>query len=553
MASTLIGGTATGIASGPWLSSSGDRQFPDSLFEAMINALGGGEGVIRDDGDNLGGEMAVTEASPAAMQVQIDEGAAILGPVDAGARICRFTSAQAVQISPADSTNARIDVVGLRIKDNSSTDANNGRAVEPDVITGTPAASPSVPTFTNTSSERFYPLCQVAVAANATSITNSNLTDLRNLVAGVSNKWSADTSFPGGVYSGDMHMFTDYVASGLNWKDTNGSDDLTSASQGDIAQFNGTDWVKQTYLRGEQGTIWTTGSSFPTSPGEGDLHLFTSSVSSGLTWKDTDGATDITSADNGDTARWNASNWVKQIRFDTKGPLLVRWYDRDRLGDDDNSVQSLTIDDDGTFWTAQDNTSGHNQLIGRNEDLEEDKSINVHSSSNNSLFAVTFYDNKLWALASEQDENQLQVPMLKAFSKSGSAAGGSFELHPNNSSPASVTYGDDKFWVGDLIDDIIYAYNASTGLPVPASHIDLGSRSLSAGHIAYYGGLIYVLSNVSTGAINVVDASDGSRQSSSDITLALSPSRGFAFWENRLIYGLNGKAFNLDGTRGVLS
>ena len=59
--------------------------------------------------------------------------------------------------------------------------------------------------------------------------------------------------------------------------------------------------------------VLSSGDAFPTSPSpvENDLHFFFADVASGLDWKDTDGTTDITSADNGDVARFNGTDWVK--------------------------------------------------------------------------------------------------------------------------------------------------------------------------------------------------------------------------------------------------
>ena len=195
MASTLTGGTAAGVSSGPWLSASADRQFPDALFEAMIVALGGGEGVLEDSGSG-GTELEVTATSPAAMQVSVDVGAAILGPVDDGMRIARVTSAQTVQISPADASNPRVDVLGFRVRDGTFGDSDDGRAAGLYVLTGTPAALPVPDTFNATSHERFLPLARLAVGAGVTTITASNITDLRGFVGGVSNKWTTGTALP---------------------------------------------------------------------------------------------------------------------------------------------------------------------------------------------------------------------------------------------------------------------------------------------------------------------------------------------------------------------
>ena len=183
MASTITGGTATGVSSGPWLSSSSDRQFPDALFEAMIVALGGGEGVLEGSGSG-GTELEVTPTSPTAMQVTVDVGAAILGPVDDGMRIARVTSEQTVQISPADASNPRVDVLGFRARDSTYSNSNDGRAAGLYVLPGTPAALPVPRTFSTSSRQRFLPLARLDVGANATSIAASDITDLRHFVGG---------------------------------------------------------------------------------------------------------------------------------------------------------------------------------------------------------------------------------------------------------------------------------------------------------------------------------------------------------------------------------
>ena len=58
----------------------------------------------------------------------------------------------------------------------------------------------------------------------------------------------------------------------------------------------------------------TTGNAFPTNPAIGAYHLFLEAVTSGLTWRDTNGATPLTSASAGDLARWTGSFWVRQTK-----------------------------------------------------------------------------------------------------------------------------------------------------------------------------------------------------------------------------------------------
>ena len=59
------------------------------------------------------------------------------------------------------------------------------------------------------------------------------------------------------------------------------------------------------------------GTTFPADPVPGDVFIFTAAVSSGLTWKDTDGTTDLTAASRTDVAQYNGIDWVKQLTLNT--------------------------------------------------------------------------------------------------------------------------------------------------------------------------------------------------------------------------------------------
>ena len=69
---------------------------------------------------------------------------------------------------------------------------------------------------------------------------------------GHSPRFNTGTAFPTDPVplSPDLFLFTADVASGLDWKDTDGSTDLTSADEGDLARYDGTDWVLVLNLRG---------------------------------------------------------------------------------------------------------------------------------------------------------------------------------------------------------------------------------------------------------------------------------------------------------------
>ena len=51
----------------------------------------------------------------------------------------------------------------------------------------------------------------------------------------------------------DIFFFDADVASGLDWLDTDGTTDLTAATAGDMARFDGTDWIKVVNVVGGDG------------------------------------------------------------------------------------------------------------------------------------------------------------------------------------------------------------------------------------------------------------------------------------------------------------
>lgn len=82
-------------------------------------------------------------------------------------------------IATSDPSNARIDLIVATVNDQGYSGVTNNITYQ--VITGTPAASPAVPSTPSNS----IALAQIAVAAGATSITSGNITDVR--VPAISN------------------------------------------------------------------------------------------------------------------------------------------------------------------------------------------------------------------------------------------------------------------------------------------------------------------------------------------------------------------------------
>ena len=54
----------------------------------------------------------------------------------------------------------------------------------------------------------------------------------------------------------DIWFFDADVASGLDWKDTDEHTDLTAATAGDMARYDGTDWIKIINVVGSRWWWW---------------------------------------------------------------------------------------------------------------------------------------------------------------------------------------------------------------------------------------------------------------------------------------------------------
>ena len=130
--------------------------------------------------------LAVTQSGTPGMSVVIASGwAAVIGTTQAnmGVYTAYNDASVTASIATANATNPRIDVVCLTVNDAYYTGSTNSVVVN--VVTGTPGSSPAVPSTPANS----IALAQVYVGAAVTSITNSNITDVR--VATTSNLISA--------------------------------------------------------------------------------------------------------------------------------------------------------------------------------------------------------------------------------------------------------------------------------------------------------------------------------------------------------------------------
>lgn len=137
-------------------------------------------------------------------------------------------------ISAADPTNPRIDLVVASIQDAQYSGSNNQPVLQ--VITGTPAPSPSAPSAPASS----VVLAQIAVAANATSIVTANITDerptlglnLRNVVRHVYTSSTTWTQKPGLRFA-----YVQVVGGGASGGGGSGSFNISVGSGGGAGEY----------------------------------------------------------------------------------------------------------------------------------------------------------------------------------------------------------------------------------------------------------------------------------------------------------------------------
>lgn len=148
-----------------------DRFVPTALLNPSAGLTGrGGVRLV------AGTEFQVTAATPPAMTVAIASGMAFVqGGIGAVQGVYTVVNDSTYQVSvlAANTSNPRIDLVVLEVLDQAYSGTSNLAQVR--VLAGTPSATPVRPTPTGS----FITLAQVLVPAGATSITNSNITDVR--------------------------------------------------------------------------------------------------------------------------------------------------------------------------------------------------------------------------------------------------------------------------------------------------------------------------------------------------------------------------------------
>jgi hypothetical protein len=134
----------------------------------------GGSGTVSVLGGVVGGGSALKVSAAAALNITVAPGSFVV-PVSSapasGGYASTLSSSATLQVAAANPVNPRIDIVVAYVND-TGTSASQGFV---EVITGTPAPSPAAPAAPANSTV----LAQIAVAANASSVTSGMITDKR--------------------------------------------------------------------------------------------------------------------------------------------------------------------------------------------------------------------------------------------------------------------------------------------------------------------------------------------------------------------------------------
>lgn len=212
----------------------------------------------------LGAQLAVVQNGTPNMSVNVGSGLAFVHGSEGskqGTYFCQNDGTVNKTLSAADPTNPRIDIVVAKVQDSFYSGVTNAWSLA--VVTGTPAGSPSAPAAPNNS----IILAQIAVAANATSITNANITDKRTYNSALGGVVVCTSSTrPSVPYEGLYGFETDtnkpLYYDGANWRQHFGLNIVTSSTrpaspytgmriyETDTSlwyTYNGTKWLRDRY------------------------------------------------------------------------------------------------------------------------------------------------------------------------------------------------------------------------------------------------------------------------------------------------------------------
>jgi hypothetical protein len=128
---------------------------------------------------SLGQQLVVTQQSSPTMGVTVGTGQVFVPGTEGSAQgiySCQAPTTTNLTITAANASLARRDLIMAQVRDTAYSGATNDWQLV--VVTGTAASSPVDPTWPSNA----IPIARVNVAANATSIVNANITDLRTYI-----------------------------------------------------------------------------------------------------------------------------------------------------------------------------------------------------------------------------------------------------------------------------------------------------------------------------------------------------------------------------------
>lgn len=148
-------------------------------------------------------DMITGQNSPLGMSVLVHPGTSIITRTGQGPYLCPNSAVRTVPLDASDVTNPRIDLIVHQVTDTAIGDGSSQAVLR--AVTGTPAASPSVPA-TPTGA---IVLARVAVAANATQVVSANITWVRKsagLQGATRTLLEGDSTSDAGTFPGEVRV-----------------------------------------------------------------------------------------------------------------------------------------------------------------------------------------------------------------------------------------------------------------------------------------------------------------------------------------------------------
>lgn len=148
-----------------------------ATFRRMIGGmLGDAEGVVTEA---LGGLEVMDDGGAGGMGITVRKGRAFITGTEASGQGTYFVENDNwvdFVLSNGDASNPRVDLVIARVQDGTYSGAINEWSLE--VLEGAPAGSPVAPSLPDNA----LALASIAVAANASTVSGGNITDLRSFI-----------------------------------------------------------------------------------------------------------------------------------------------------------------------------------------------------------------------------------------------------------------------------------------------------------------------------------------------------------------------------------